>query len=133
MQALVNGLNAEHQRQRAETQMTLGGLIETLEAIEDKARVVTGFGKPHSYRGYYTDLSFGADWSDNSDECTVAELLERARGCMGVIFEGYKGGEYVMGAVTPIWLANYGSCGLKVMALDVDSDPIKAITAEDEF
>lgn len=33
MQAMVNGLSAQRQRERAETQMTLGKLIDELEAM----------------------------------------------------------------------------------------------------
>jgi hypothetical protein len=29
---------------------------------------------------------------------------------IGKTYTGYKGGEYVMGKVTPVWVANYGNC-----------------------
>jgi hypothetical protein len=36
------------------------------------------------------------------------------------VFMGYKGGDFVMGALTPVWVANYGSCGQKLMAIRPD-------------
>lgn len=55
LQAMVNGWNQEWQRQRAETQLTLGGLIEQLKALSPE-RLVVGLGRPRSYRGYYCDM-----------------------------------------------------------------------------
>lgn len=41
-------------------------------------------------------------------------------------FECYKGGRYVMGEMTPVWIADYGCCGVKLIALraggDIDVD-----------
>jgi hypothetical protein len=85
---------------------------------------ITGFGAPHSYRGYYTDLSF----EPSDTVLSVVELLAVARGCMGVVFEGYKGGDYVMGALTPVWLSHYGSAdGPRLMSLDTTTDPITPV------
>lgn len=39
---------------------------------------------------------------------------------MGQVFQGYKGGDYVMGALTPLWVSTYGnSSGTKIMAVHV--------------
>ena len=32
----------------------------------------------------------------------------------------YKGGDFVMGALTPMWVAHYGCTGKKLMALNAD-------------
>jgi hypothetical protein len=45
------------------------------------------------------------------------------------VFTGYKGGDFVMGALTPLWLASYGSCGRKLMAVHAGGE---LETAEDE-
>ena len=50
----------------------------------------------------------------------VSELLTECKAAMGQVFEGYKGGNYVMGALTPIWVAYYGHVGQKLMALNAD-------------
>ena len=56
IQALFDGLSAEWQRERAETQMTLGQLIEILESMPADTEI-RGLNCPHSYRGYYSDLA----------------------------------------------------------------------------
>lgn len=113
MQDWIDGVNAGMQRERAKTQMTLGKLIETLEAMPADARVVY-LGRPHSYRGYYCDLAFELDCRDTR---SVDDLLTDCRSAMGKVFQGYKGGDYVMGAQTPVWVADYGCCGAKLMTL----------------
>ena len=37
---------------------------------------------------------------------------------MGQVFEGYKGGDFMMGALTPLWVAAYGNCGNKLLAIN---------------
>lgn len=116
MQALVDELSAQWQRERSQTQMTLGGLIAALEALPPETTVTPGIAYPHSYRGYYSDLAF----ENRSASTTASELLAACRGAMGKTFTGYKGGDYDMGARTPIWLAEYGCCGQKIKALHGD-------------
>jgi hypothetical protein len=48
---------------------------------------------------------------------------------MGQVFGGYKGGDFVMGALTPVWVADYGCCGMKIMALHAGG---KIETAEND-
>lgn len=112
LQALIDGLSAQWQRERAETQMTLGKLIAALETMPTDAQVAN-LRDPHSYRGYYSDLAF-----ERSDDTRPAsELLAVCKAAMGQVFEGYKGGDFVMGALTPVWVAHYGNCGDKLMDL----------------
>lgn len=115
VQALIDGMNAHLQRERAVEQMTLGELIEALEMMPEGAEI-EGLGNLNSYRGYYSDLAFEPEVGAK----TAAELLETCRAAMGQVFEGYKGGEHVMGAKTPLWLANYGSCGEKIIGINAD-------------
>jgi len=112
LQALMDGMSAQWQRERAETQMTLGELIEALEAMPADAQVAN-LRDAHSYRGYYIDLAFVR----NDDTRPAAELLAECKAAMGQVFMGYKGGDFVMGARTPVWCAHYGSCGEKLIAL----------------
>jgi hypothetical protein len=109
LQAMMNGMCAQWQRERADTQMTLGKLIERLESLPAET-MLEGICKPHSYRGYYSDLAF-----ERGDKVTAAKALETCRGCMGEVFQGYKGGDFQMGRNTPVWLASHGRCGLKIM------------------
>lgn len=127
LQAMMDGFSAEWQRKRAASQMTLGALIDVLEALPPDRRI-TGFGAPMSYRGYYDDLAF-----EPSDmEETVADLLARARVCMGRVLQGYKGGDFLMGETTPLWIARYGESGERLMGLDTAADPIRPVTAPEE-
>lgn len=112
IQALVDGMSAQWQRERAETQMTLGKMIEELEAMSPTA-TVPNIGEAHSYRGYYSDLAF----THGEGERPAADLLRECRAAMGQVFDGYKGGDFVMGACTPVWIASYGCCGNKLMAI----------------
>ena len=124
IQDLIDGANARNQRERAQTQMTLGKMIEALETFPDGA-TVRGLKDLDSYRGYYSDLAF-----ELGDEPVLAsDLLATCKAAMGQVFQGYKGGDYMMGALTPLWIANYGCCGQKLMALNPDGS---IETAEDE-
>jgi len=115
LQALVDGLSAQWQKERAASQMTLGDLIAALEALPEDAEV-DAIADATSYRGYYSDLSF----ERSAGKRKASELLGEAKSAMGEVFYGYKGGEYVMGKNTPIWVAPYGSCGQKIMGLNAD-------------
>lgn len=86
--------------------MTLGQLIETLEARPRDQRVPLGLGSPYSYRGYYEDLAFPL-----VRDTTVGAMLAHAKGALGRTYEGYKGGEYVMREHTDVWLAEWGATG----------------------
>ena len=114
MQALLDGMSAEWQRERAASQMTLGKLIERLEALPPET-MVKGIREPHSYRGYYSDLAF-----EVGDNIAAKDALALCRGAMGEVLQGYKGGDFQMGRNTPVWIASYGCCGQKIMGIRDD-------------
>jgi hypothetical protein len=124
IQAMVDGMNAASMRERAQSQMTLGKLIERLEAMPSDA-LIDGMEAPHSYRGYYSDLAF----EKCANPVKAADLLAISKGAMGRVFEGYKGGDFVMGALTPVWIADYGRLGEKLIAIRDDGT---LDTAQDE-
>ena len=115
IQWLVDGMSANEQENRRHTQMTLGDLIAFLEQTPS-GEMLASLQNPHSYRGYYCDLAF----EQVPDERAVSaeSLLELCRSCMGKVFQGYKGGDFMMGANTPVWIASYGSCGEKIKGID---------------
>lgn len=115
LQALFDGLSMRMQRERAGTQMTLGKLIDALEQMPPDSEVANLL-NPHSYRGYYSDLAFEL----GSGTRRAGELLDECLGAMGRVFEGYKGGEFVMGSKTPVFVAHYGCTGEKLMDLKRD-------------
>ena len=124
LQALFDGMGAQWQRERAETQMTLGKLIAALEAMP-KGAEVANLTSAHSYRGYYSDLAF----KQGEGTRPAADLLTECKAAMEEVFVGYKGGDYVMDALTPVWVSEYGCCGLKLIALHAGGE---IETAEDD-
>ena len=113
IQALVDGMSAQWQRERAATQLTLGALISALEAMPGGTQVAN-LHSPDSYRGYYDDLYF----KRGAGTRPACELLTDCKGAMGQVFTGYKGGDYVMGALTPLWISTHGkSSGTKLLAV----------------
>lgn len=102
-------------------QLTLGEIIDRLEAVADKERKVA-FDFEYlwpttlaSWRGDYSQLALGFNGtighSLKSDNPTIAALLQELRSAIGKGFEGWKGGEYVMDSSTLVWVANPGNVG----------------------
>lgn len=125
IQAMLDGMKGNRQRERAETQMTLGKMISRLKEMHSIARV-EGLECPHSYRGYYEDLTF----QPTGSFMRVEELLDLCHSAMGKAYEGYKGGTYVMGEHTPVWVAYYGNTGKRIIAINSKDGSIE--TAEEE-
>ena len=120
MQKMFN--NAMKAR-RAETmlnseQLTLGEFILKLEAIKNKNLFVV-FDDPKyyplgfdSWRGNYDELML--EYESGISKTLCKDLLKKAIETKGRTFSGYKGGDYIMGKSTPIWVAQYGdSSGFK--------------------
>ena len=124
MQVMIDGMSAEWQRERAATQMTLGDVIAALESLP-KDTEIDGLKRLDSYRGYYSDLAFERE----DGKRPVSEILTMCRTAMGKVFAGYKGGDFMMGESTPMWIADYGCCGVKIMAITPDGS---IETAEDD-
>lgn len=123
---------SEERRASAEN-MRLGAFIEALEKCDVTLPVVLdrggSLGNFRSYRGYYEDLSI----TPSPDPISVGELLIRARAAVGEMFEGYKGGEYWMTKNTILWVAGYGCCGDKLVAVNPGPASVVVITAPDEL
>jgi hypothetical protein len=83
--------------------MTLQELILALKKYPNDFVVHEAFDKPHSYRGYYEQLSF-----EPVLDRTVGELLIYAEGAVGGWFTGYKGGEFRMTGDTIVNICSYG-------------------------
>lgn len=115
VQAMFDGLSAAWQKERAAEQMTLGSLITALRELPNGTEVqkFDGIG---SYRGYYCDIAL----EPGSGMMPVADLLALCESAMGRVYEGYKGGDFLMGESTPIWIAEYGCLGEKIMTVNDD-------------
>jgi hypothetical protein len=105
------------------SQLSLGELIAKLEAIsptytdyqEKEQPKLVYFDFPEakpthldSWRGAYDELALEFTWEEEAKSPTVTGLLEELREAIGKTYTGYKGGDFVMGKTTPIWVANYG-------------------------
>jgi hypothetical protein len=110
-------------------QMSLGELVARLEAGVDKSKVVlVGEGMYaqtfHSYRGHYDHiaLSYAADASMAR---LVVEILRDAAAAIGSMLEGYKGGEFKMTRLTPVWISPYGkSSRMGLVAVEDNLDHV---------
>ena len=110
------------------TQLTLGELIEKLEArgVNQKENgeyeskwISFDFGSAiptslDSWRGSYSELALGYALSGREGEgdyenTTVESLLKELKNSVGKTFYGWKGGDFIMDKDTPIWVANSGS------------------------
>ena len=109
-----------NEEMKTSKQLTLGEIISKLEAIDSKIKngrdklIYYDFGyfSPTdlmSWRGSYCELAIG--YSEKDTPKTANEFLKELEEAIGKTFQGYKGGVYVMGKTTPVWVANYGeSC-----------------------
>lgn len=112
LQGLVNAMGDMAKQERSNYHITLGELISALEGASDKnlpvlishdpSKSVT---MPHSYRGYYSDLSI-----EPSNEITTVEgLLDELSEVHNKELTGWKGGEYLMSDSVPIWISEEGT------------------------
>lgn len=130
---MIQGMMAKmsEDRKAAAENMRLGQFIEALEKCDSSLPIVLdkGGSLDHftSYRGYYEDLSL----TPSAEARTVGHVLEKARTAVGECFYGYKGGDFWMTKATLLWVAPYGSCGDKLVGLNVDANKAIVITAED--
>lgn len=124
IQTLFDAWSAQMQKERAASQMTLGALIATLEAMPADTQV-PAIASPHSYRGYYEDLAFAPS---QGSTISASSLLDECMKCMGREFTGYKGGEFAMSESTPVWIAEYGCTGMKL----VEFGPQRILMEKDE-
>ena len=100
--------------QRAENQAwgvtTIGQVIAWLEPVKPDVSVMLDFGGLvpsglHSWRGNYADLAIGFSIDG---EVTAGMLLALLRSGIGKVFTGWKGGDYLMDADTPLYIDNEG-------------------------
>ena len=126
MQELFNQISQGYRANRSLTQMTLGRFISILEKLPQDKEILNVC-RPHSYRGYYSDLALEKETGTRTIESLVQQLKNE---CLGQTFEGYKGGDFYMDEHTPIWLAEYGCCGDKIMDIQV-GEIFSLLTEED--
>lgn len=114
LQAVFDSYLKSVEKDRAETQMTLGDLIERLQQLPEDAKIC--FTEPHSYRGYYSDLAF----EPTQEAISPQEALNLCYSVRGAVLEGYKGGDFPMHDNVPVWISYYGCTGVKL--IDINDD-----------
>lgn len=114
-------------KERSLSQMTLGALINILKYLPKNSKI-ENICNPHSYRGYYSDLSFEKIDGTRTVDSLLNELQEK---CLNKIFKGYKGGDFCMREDAPLWIAEYGNCGQKIISITT-SDTICFIMQDDD-
>lgn len=115
------------ERFKASNQMTLGEMIIKLEAIIEAMKIKekdrpeyqdpevqfdfeylrpTGLS---SWRGSYAELAI--EFDSQGKWIKASEFLAMLKEAVGKEYTGWKGGEFVMGRSTPMWVANPGNSG----------------------
>jgi len=89
---------------RYEGGLTLGEVIEALEAVPPVRRVVFGWLDACSYRGYYDCLALSV-----ACDIDCGTMLRTVRGAVGQTMPGWKGGEYAMTRDTEVYLVGDAS------------------------
>lgn len=125
MQELIDTLSQGWRAERSLSQMTLGNLIKELEKHQED-KMIKNAVNLHSYRGYYCDLAI----QPAEGERLVRDLIKDLKESLGNTFTGYKGGDFYMNEHTPMWLANYGNTGLKIVGI-IEGDVLSFKIAED--
>ena len=88
--------------------MTLSEVITVLEK-STISRVPKGFGRPCSYRGSYSSVAF-----EPTEDTTTEDMLMWCREALGSTFNGHKGGKYLMGPDTDVYIAFSGETGFEL-------------------
>ena len=112
-------------------QLTLGELIAKLEAIpiywdkrdKDEKTVIFNFEYAipiclDSWRGSYSELAINFDFLGyehfsevEPKEMKITDFIKMLKEAIGKEYTGWKGGNFVMGKTTPLWVANDGNAG----------------------
>jgi hypothetical protein len=109
--------------------LTLGELIEALEALPEGARVSGITGYIWSYRGYYERNGLEMQYSYiQSAVSLAAELKSR----IGQHIQGWNGGDYYVSANQPVHLVtDWGNTGPNIVGLEPNDKGIyEPVTVE---
>ena len=115
-QSMIDTMSKLDRQTRSQYHLTLGQLIEVLESVGADTVVVFSDSGQHpkalmSYRGYYSDLCF----DETTEPVTAKSLLTICEDALDEPFQGYKGGDFLMDASTPLWVSSYGSASSRAI------------------
>lgn len=123
VQDLLDALSETARDTRKNYHICLGELLAHLRQADPEGNIYLG--NPHSYRGYYADLAL----EPLDQAIKVWELINQLSDVIDTKLTGYKGGEFLMEADTPVWVATYGCTGLAL----VDFQPNNLIISTKEI
>lgn len=113
-------------------QMCLGDFHAELSSVPPETIVRTenfeALTDPHSYRGYYDEISFEPV---QGITVTAGELVKVVEDAIDKTFYGWKGGEYLMDADTPIWISSEGYNSGRMLTGVTVEDGIMTLTEEE--
>lgn len=136
-----------YERLQTSPQMTIGEMITKLETIDPQRKDYKGDTQERhvyldfcdtrptgldSWRGSYREIAIQFD--EETSPMSLTEFLALLRGAIGKTYQGYKGGDFVMGKHTPVWVANYGNSGSTgVVGIESDDYVVTVITGKCEY
>lgn len=129
LQKMFDAFGDATRRVRSDYHVCLGDLIAALENSDDlPVRFDRGGypAKPHSYRGYYSDLALEPQDQPVKSKTLLSELKD----VLNKELTGYKGGEFLMDPKTPVWRSHYGTTGEAVIKIIIEEDAIVLETKE---
>ena len=110
---VTNAMQRERQEQlKTSSQLTLGEIILKLEGIKNKKLPVIFDVEQYypvgisSWRGSYHELAL--EYESDEEPMLLKDFEKMLKKMIGKTLMGYKGGDFLMGKTTPIWVANYG-------------------------
>lgn len=126
-QKLIDGFAESDRYARSRYHVTLGEMLSAVGQAGDGLVVFRtedgrewGAGDAISYRGYYSDLAIEPE----SGATPTGDLMLTLMAVQDTELEGYKGGQYLMGSDTPVWLDGYGQCNSRaVVRWDIERVP----------
>jgi hypothetical protein len=140
MQKMLDNAVAAMRNERLKTsaQLTIGEIIIHLGNLNNKnLPVLFNFEKARptclsSWRGSYCEIAF--EYNNESEPKTAEKIIADLKEAIGKTYIGYKGGDFVMGKNTPVWVSNYGESDHRgVVGVEERADAIILLTADCDY
>lgn len=117
----------ENNTERWKSQLTLGGLVADLKAMDPRAHFPLSLYNPHSYAGYHDEIAFEVGSDTHARVDTLLRLAEHY--LQGLVLS-CSGKQHATGPNTPVWLATRGHRGLKIMGRNPNNNQYMLETDE---
>lgn len=101
---------------RKEYHICLGDFLDILRMADPEELIPLA--NPHSYRGYYSDLALEPV---DDEPIKIWQLINQLSDVIDTELTGWKGGEFLMSADTPIWVAPEGTTGAALVGFNPET------------